>query len=104
STLMKETVSNILRSFKRAKQIRTPIFIIFFNRKYHLEKSLKSYEQLGDIDIVIHDNGSDDPETVEYLKKLENKGVTIYRYPKIEKRSELNNINDSINKYFKNKR
>lgn len=80
--------------------INTPIFIISFNRKWQLKRSLASYKQLPNIEIIIHDNGSDDTEVLNYLKELEASSVTVYRYPKISTTIELNKVNESIDKYF----
>jgi hypothetical protein len=82
------------------KKQTTPIFVISFNRKWQLERSLASYRQLGSIKIIIHDNGSDNPEVIKYLKELELSGTTVYKNTKITEKSGLNSINESIDKYF----
>ncbi len=84
----------------RYRRIITPIFIISFNREEQLERVINSYAQLKDTEVVIHDNGSDNIETVGYLEKLEKRGITVNRFPKIKDQIDLNKVNESIERYF----
>lgn len=79
-----------------------PIFIISFNRHRWLRRAVSSYHaQNADIDIIIHDNGSDDPNTLEELKFYERKRAKVYYRKKIHHANELINVNSSIERYFK---
>ena len=74
-----------------------PIFIISFNRLEVLKKSISSYAQLGDIDLVIHDAGSSHLPLLAYLTFLESQGVTVYRNrPAIDHGDDLNSVNETI--------
>ena len=88
--------------YKLEKKVNTPIFIISFNRKDYLEQSIRSYHQLENSTVIIHDNGSDDEETLAYLERLEAEGITVNRSAKITAQAELNNVNQSIERYFLN--
>jgi Glycosyl transferase family 2. len=80
---------------------RIPIFIISYNRGKYLDKVISSYlNQTVDVDIIIHDNGSDDEYTIETLRNLEKSGVTVFRNKKISQPEELNSVDESIKKYF----
>jgi len=78
-----------------------PIFVISFNRHRMMRKALASYQsQSTPVELIIHDNGSDDPETLDYLAKLEADGITVVRRGKIHSPDELNNVNETITNYF----
>lgn len=77
-----------------------PIFIISFNRGAYLKRVIQSYRaQDVDIVIVIHDNGSTDPETLRVLEQLSNSGSKLYRYAAISEPEELNQVNISVQRY-----
>jgi hypothetical protein len=57
----------------------------------------------GDIEIVVHDNGSDDHETVELLDALRFQDITVVRRSKISSADDLNNTNETIADYFQDK-
>ena len=101
---MRKIISSIdIRKSKIPKLFsakKVPVFVISYNRKWQLERSLVSFRQLGDIEIIIHDNGSDDQTTIGYLKKLERNGITINWGKKIVNADGLNNVNNSIENYF----
>ena len=50
-----------------------PIFIISYNRVDDLKKMVTAMESSGYNNIIILDNASDDPDLLEYLKKLKHK-------------------------------
>lgn len=51
--------------------------------------------------IVIHDNGSDDPVTLQMLKEFENSStIKVYRRSKISDPEELNNVGETISHFF----
>jgi hypothetical protein len=78
-----------------------PIFIISYNRAAYLRRILDGYRRLAvPIDVIIHDNGSDDPETLEQLKRLEDAGIAIVRRPKISHPDQLDEVNLSVRAYF----
>jgi glycosyltransferase involved in cell wall biosynthesis len=78
-----------------------PIFIISYNRAAYLRRILEGYRRLAvPIDIIIHDNGSDDPETLEELKRLEDAGIAVVRRPKISHPDQLDEVNLSVRAYF----
>jgi len=82
-----------------------PIFIISFNRKEHLKSIINSYGKLNrKVEIIIHDNGSDDVEVLKYLKKLESEGVMVFYESKINSPEEINNISRTADAYFKTKK
>lgn len=82
-----------------------PIFIISFNKRDQLLKSMASYKSLKGVgDIVIHDNGSENPRVVKMLSELEESGEAIvYRSYKISSSQELNNVQQTIADYFKDR-
>jgi glycosyltransferase involved in cell wall biosynthesis len=78
-----------------------PVFIISYNRAAYLRRILDGYRRLTvPLDIIIHDNGSDDPETVEELQQLEDAGIAIVRRPKISHPDQLNEVDLSVRAYF----
>ncbi len=78
-----------------------PVFVISYNRAAYLRRILEGYRRLTvPLDIVVHDNGSDDPETVAELERLEGDGITVVRRPKISAPDQLNEVNDSVRAYF----
>jgi len=59
---------------------KIPIFVITFNRLETLKRTLQSYYDTikSPWELVINDHGSTYPQTVEYLKGLESKGIKVY--------------------------
>jgi hypothetical protein len=55
------------------------------------------------IEIIVHDNGSDDPETLEILDDLRLQDIFVVRKSKILSADELNNTNETVDDYFRNK-
>lgn len=78
-----------------------PVFIISFNRANWLRRCVAACRKLPHaVDIVVHDNGSDDPATVHCLDMLESEGIAVVRRGKIRDSAELNRINDTVAVYF----
>lgn len=78
-----------------------PVFVISFNRNEWLSRCIAACRRLvTPVDIVVHDNGSDDPATVRCLDLLEAEGIAVVRRGKIRDPAELNQINDTIGSYF----
>jgi len=74
-----------------------PIFIIHFNRGSMLRKVIASYQmQSVPTEIIVHDNGSDGPDTLVHLAELEAAGIKIFRRSKISNVRELANVNETI--------
>jgi hypothetical protein len=78
----------------------TPIFVISYNRRWQLERALASYRQLGDVEIVIHDNGSDDPDVVAYLRRLEAEGATVYWEAPIQSADQLDAVGETVARHL----
>jgi hypothetical protein len=80
-----------------------PIFVISFNRLEVLRRSIASYRQLGDIEVVIHDSGSSHLPLLEYLEALERQDVTVYRNrSNIEDGDDLNSVNETVQHWLEN--
>lgn len=80
-----------------------PIFIISFNRANMLSRCLDSLKHFTYSYIpIIHDNGSQNFETLQLLGRLESEGVKVYRSKKIITQEGLNSVNESIKDYFNN--
>jgi len=79
----------------------TPVFLISFNRGRLLEQAIASIRRLSrPTEIVVHDNGSTDLETIATLKDLEESGVSVVRRPAIHSPDELDGIDETVSAYF----
>ena len=79
---------------------RIPVFVISFNRGEYLNRVIRSYlVQDTAVEVVIHDNGSDDPTTLNILSDLALSGIKVYRYGAIRSPDELNNVDLSVRRY-----
>ncbi len=52
------------------------------------------------VDIVVHDNGSTDPFTLDVLADLQAQGVTVHRRPAIKSARHLSRVNSTVRNYF----
>lgn len=79
-----------------------PVFLISFDRGPMLDGVIRSLRrQSVPVDIVIHDNGSTDPVTVDVLKRLEHSGkATVVRRPPIESADDLDLVDETVQAYF----
>jgi len=78
-----------------------PVFLISFNRGGMLKRTIAAIRRLSTpTEIVIHDNGSTDPDTTAVLNELEEKGIKVFRYPAIHSDAELNRVNETVESYF----
>jgi Glycosyl transferase family 2 len=78
-----------------------PIFVISYNRGDTLEQAIDSYLRLSDaVEVIVHDNGSEDPATLESLEKLRRAGITVVKAAKIHDKWELSSVNDTIRGHF----
>jgi hypothetical protein len=81
----------------------TPVFLISFNRGEMLKRVIASIRRLTrPTEIIVHDNGSNDPATKDVLDELEKSGIRIFRYPPIDSADELNRVNETVESFFRN--
>lgn len=79
----------------------TPIFLISFDRGRQLRRAIAGVRRLeAPTEIVIHDNGSTDPEALRVLSELEDEGIRVFRHSPIATPEELDRVNDSVERYF----
>jgi hypothetical protein len=77
-----------------------PIFVISFNRGEYLSRVIESYKaQDIAVDVIIHDNGSTDEDTLEVLAELSSAGLKVYRGAAISSPEELNDVAQSVARY-----
>ncbi len=92
---------NIIEARESTVSGRLPVFIISFNRGEYLRQVIISYyQQTMPVDIIIHDNGSDDSCTLDVLSELEAEGIKVHRRPRIKSVDDLNLVDKTIGKYF----
>jgi glycosyltransferase involved in cell wall biosynthesis len=90
-----------LRMTGQSDQPSIPVFVISYNRGQMMEQVIASYQaQTIPVEIIIHDNGSDDPITIDVLASLEACGVTVFRNPPIATADDLNLVNETVTAYF----
>tara|TARA_R100000935_G_scaffold34072_2_gene54644 strand:+ start:1127 stop:3007 length:1881 start_codon:yes stop_codon:yes gene_type:complete len=101
--LIETNISKPLISLNECRNAAVPVFVISFNRGRMLQGLVESLkpQNLG-TDVIVHDNGSNDPYAIETLDKLSKDGLTVIRRPKISNATELNNIDETITSYFEN--
>lgn len=93
----------VFLSVEECRKKPTPIFIISYNRGHYLEQIIDGYKkQDRPVDIIIHDNGSDDVNTKKILANIEQQGIKVCYKEKIHCADELNNVSETINDYFQN--
>tara|TARA_R110002049_G_scaffold98763_1_gene240607 strand:- start:115 stop:1971 length:1857 start_codon:yes stop_codon:yes gene_type:complete len=81
----------------------TPVFVISFNRGRMTRNLFNSLKKLDKpVDVIIHDNGSDDANAVRELDRLSQDGATVIRRAKISSADELDNVNETVTDYFRN--
>lgn len=98
---LSDRVDGTFVSLANARRKPLPIFVISYNRAKFLERCLLSYKRMNrDIDIIVHDNGSDDEKVLKVLSKIVESGGTVYRRSKISGPDDLNQINETITDYF----
>jgi len=78
-----------------------PIFIIHFNRGMMLQRVIESYQkQTVPVEIIVHDNGSDGPDTLARLAESEKQGIKVVRNPKLKTVADLDNVSATVAAYF----
>jgi len=81
-----------------------PVVLISFNRGAMLRQVVDEYRrQSVPVDVVVHDNGSDDPYTLDMLVQLEREGVTVVRRPRISSTDELNLVDETVQEIFRSR-
>ena len=82
-------------------RLASPIFVLSFNRAKQLSQVVESYRRLSpSSDIVVHDFGSEDPDTLDVLDRLEGNRIKVERSRKISNADQLEEVNASIARYF----
>lgn len=83
---------------------RLPVVLISFNRGPMLRKVVEGYRrQTVPVDVFVHDNGSEDPETVRVLAELEREGVVVFRRAAISSPEDLNLVDESVQAVFRDR-
>ncbi|TPL80671.1 polysaccharide pyruvyl transferase family protein [Mesorhizobium sp. B2-3-12] len=89
------------QTLSSCRKMPLPIFVISYNRGKFLRAAIDSYRKMKrSVEVIVHDNGSDDPETLHVLDDLESEGCIIYKRGKIFNQDELNNVDETIKDYF----
>jgi hypothetical protein len=66
-----------------------------------LRQVITSYLALSTrIEVVVHDNGSDDADTLAYLAELSGSGVHVTWGRKIRTPDDLNSVNETVRNFF----
>jgi hypothetical protein len=87
------------------QQLAMPVILISFNRGSMLRRAVDAYRRQSiPVDIYIHDNGSDDPHTIDVLLELERDGATVFRRPAITSPDDLNLVDETVQEVFRNRR
>ncbi|MEP2683938.1 MAG: hypothetical protein ABJP44_19975 [Sulfitobacter sp.] len=101
--LEEKGLSSPLIPLSECRARAVPVFVISYNRSRMLKKLVKSLEHLSkSTEVVIHDNGSDDYNTLLTLNNLSQQGIKVVQRPKIASAAELNNIDETITAHFEN--
>jgi hypothetical protein len=86
---------------RRCRQRPVPVFLISFNRGTQLRSMVEGLRRLETpTEIIVHDNGSSDPATLEILAELERDGVRVARCEAISSPDELNLVDATVQRYF----
>lgn len=85
------------------RQRPMPCFLISYNRGDYLDPVIEALKnQDAEVEVIIHDNSSDDLETLGIIENLENSGIKVYRNPYLRDASDLNAVNTTVSEYFSN--
>ena len=78
-----------------------PLVIISYNRAAMLRRVIASYRrQTVTVEIVVHDNGSVEPETLALLDELEREGIRVFRNAPISNADVLNRVDETVSAIF----
>ncbi|VWC85731.1 phytanoyl-CoA dioxygenase [Burkholderia lata] len=78
-----------------------PLIVISYNRGAMLRRVIASYRrQSAPVEIIVHDNGSSDPDTLRVLDELTREGIRVFRRAPISDASELNLVDETVSAVF----
>ncbi|KAG8150536.1 glycosyltransferase family 2 protein [Burkholderia catarinensis] len=78
-----------------------PLVVISYNRGAMLRRVIASYwRQSVPVEIVVHDNGSSDPETLRVLDELEHDRIRVFKRASISDANELNLVDETVSAVF----
>lgn len=98
---IEEPINKPFYSVTDCRSHPVPIFFISFNRGAMLKKAITSVQmQSKAVEIIIHDNGSNDPETIDILDKLEAENIKVFRHRPINCADDLNFVNETVEYFF----
>jgi hypothetical protein len=79
-----------------------PVFILSYNRADELLGTISSFQrQNRPIEIAIHDDGSNEPNTVALLNRLERDGVWVHRRGRDDPPELWQRINNTVDVFFR---
>jgi hypothetical protein len=98
---LREAESRLLLPTSACREQPIPAFLISFNRGTLLERAIKSLKrQSRRTEIVVHDNGSTDAETIGILDRLERTGTRVFRCSALASVDDLNKVNETVQAVF----
>ncbi len=78
-----------------------PLVVVSYNRGAMLARDIASYRrQTVPVEIVVHDNGSTDSDTLATLDALERSGIPVFRRAPIAHADELNRVDETVAAVF----
>ena len=100
---LREAESRLLLPTSACRERPIPAVLISFNRGALLERAIESLKrQSRRTEIVVHDNGSTDPETISVLERLERTGTRVFRRSTLASADDLNKVNETVQAVFAN--
>ncbi|MGD0640487.1 MAG: hypothetical protein ABSC22_07045 [Roseiarcus sp.] len=79
-----------------------PVFLISFNRGAMLERAIAGLQSMAQpTQIIVHDNGSTDPTTLDVLDRLSKTGVTVVRRGSIDSPDDLNLVDVTVQDFLR---
>jgi hypothetical protein len=79
-----------------------PVFIVSHNEASHLQRMISSCRrQDRAVEIAIFDDGSDDPETVALVSRLERDGVSVHRRGHDDPPELWQRVNNALDAFFR---
>jgi hypothetical protein len=98
---LREAESRLLLPTSACRERPTPTFLISFNRGALLERAIDSLKrQSRRTEIVVHDNGSTDAETIGVLERIERTGTRVFRHSTLASVEDLNKVNETVQAFF----
>jgi pyruvyltransferase len=113
--LMQALTSDVIESCSRTSQPRhaiipvsacrarpLPVFIVSHNEAGNLQRMIASCRrQDRTVEIAVYDDGSDDPETVVLLSRLERDGVWVHRRGRDDPPELWQRVNNALDAFFR---